>query len=57
MMSGFEHVPGVALTVPHPLAGREAYRCRSCGGIFYPPSSPATCPYCDNEDDDNRKGN
>ena len=48
------HAPEVALpleglTLPpgHPMAGREAWQCVTCEGIFYPERvPPVVCPYC-----------
>lgn len=42
------------LRVPadHPLAGREAYQCLTCEGIFFPEAVPPTaCPYCQEDDE------
>ena len=39
---------GDDLTLPaeHLLAGRNAWQCDICHGIFYPDGEPAECPYC-----------
>lgn len=52
-----ERYPGLELPEGHPARadGRsDAWRCDECGGFFYPIGSPAECPYCtgDDEEDD-----
>lgn len=40
---------GDDLTLPggHPLAGRKAWQCEVCRGIFYPENDESVeCPYC-----------
>jgi len=40
-LEGFTLPPG------HPMAGREAWQCVTCEGIFYPERvPPVVCPYC-----------
>ena len=47
------HLPGLTLRDPHPLAGREAYQCVTCSGIFYPVLlADIACPYCAEDEDD-----
>jgi rubrerythrin len=53
MPEGFTRL-GDDLNIPagHPLAGREAWQCNICQGIFYPEDNePVECPYCTEEDD------
>lgn len=53
MPEGFTRL-GDDLTIPagHPLAGREAWQCNICQGIFYPEDNePVECPYCTDEDE------
>lgn len=47
-----KHLPGFTLPSHHPFAGREAYQCPVCYGIFYPDAVPTECPYCDEDDDE-----
>lgn len=49
---GFTKLKGFRLSPPHPLAGRDAWRCWICGAIFYPAGEPSDCPYCDEDDDE-----
>jgi len=45
---------GDELTLPsgHMLAGRYAWQCDICRGIFYPENGePAECPYCAEDED------
>ena len=38
---------GFTLPPAHPMAGREAWQCVTCEGIFYPERvPPVVCPYC-----------
>jgi rubrerythrin len=53
MPEGFTRL-GDDLTIPagHPLAGREAWQCNICQGIFYQEDNePVECPYCTDEDE------
>lgn len=53
MPEGFTRL-GDDLNIPagQPLAGREAWQCNICQGIFYPEDNePVECPYCTDEDD------
>ena len=45
-------LPGFRLEHPHPLAGREAFQCVTCDGIFYPDPTVAAlaCPYCEDDE-------
>lgn len=44
-------LPGFRLEPPHPFAGREAFQCVTCNGIFYPGVElPLACPYCEEDE-------
>ena len=41
---------GFTLPLDHPMAGREAWQCVTCEGIFFPERvPPVVCPYCEED--------